>query len=61
MDQEFIFKYANDLTGDDRRQLAYYPFKWAYVPPHNSAASVEFLRDIGVDDGEVTGAANIDQ
>jgi agmatine deiminase len=57
MDQEFIFKYANDLTGDDRSQLAYYPFKWAYVPPHDSAAAVEFLRDIGVDDGEVNATA----
>jgi agmatine/peptidylarginine deiminase len=57
MDQEFIFKYANELPGDDRSMLAYYPFKWAYVPPHDSAAAVEFLRDIGVDDGEVNAAA----
>ena len=57
MDQEFIFKYANELTGDDRSQLAYYPFKWAYVPPHDSASAAEFLRDIGVDDGEVSAAA----
>jgi agmatine/peptidylarginine deiminase len=57
MDQEFIFKYANDLAGDDRSQLAFFPFKWAYVPPHDSVAAVEFLRDIGVDDGEVNAAA----
>ena len=57
MDQEFFFKYANDLTGDDRSQLAYYPFKWAYVPPHDSSTAVEFLRDIGVEADRVTAEA----
>jgi hypothetical protein len=57
MDQEFFFKYANDLTGDDRSQLVYYPFKWAYVPPCDSAAAAEFLRDIGVDEDRVTAEA----
>ena len=54
MDQEFFFKYANELKKDDRGLLSYYPFKWAYVPPHDSTGAVEFLRDIGVDDGKVT-------
>ena len=57
MDQEFFFKYANDLKGDDRRQLDYYPFKWAYVPPHDSDSAVEYLRDIGVGDDTVTAGA----
>ena len=57
MDQELFFKYANDLIGDERSQLAYYPFKWAYVPPHDGHSAVEFLRDIGVDDQKVTSAA----
>ncbi len=26
MNQEFFFKYANDLQGDDRALLSYYPF-----------------------------------
>jgi agmatine/peptidylarginine deiminase len=54
MDQEFFFKYANELTGDDRNLLQYYPFRWAYVPPHDSHSAVEFLNDIGVDEGTVT-------
>ena len=54
MDQEFFFKYANDLTGDGRNQLTYFPFKWAYVPPHDSTSVLEFLHDIGVDDDKVT-------
>jgi agmatine/peptidylarginine deiminase len=57
MDQEFFFKYANDLKGDDRRQLDFYPFKWAYVPPHDNASALEFLRDIGMDDERVTAEA----
>lgn len=57
MDQEFFFKYANDLQDDDRILLGYYPFKWAYVPPQDSSSAVEFLRDIGVDDGSVTAEA----
>jgi agmatine/peptidylarginine deiminase len=57
MDQEFFFKYATDLKGDDRGLLSYYPFKWAHVPPHDSASAVEFLHDIGVDDGRVTAEA----
>jgi agmatine/peptidylarginine deiminase len=57
MDQEFFFKYANDLTGDDRSQLGYYPFKWAYVPPHDSSTAAEFLRDIGVEADRVTAEA----
>jgi hypothetical protein len=54
MDQVFFFKYANDLTEADRDPLVYYPFKWAYVPPHNSASSVEFLRDVGLEADRVT-------
>jgi hypothetical protein len=50
----FFFKYANDLTGDERSLLAYYPFKWAYVPPHDSASAVDFLRDIGVEEDRAT-------
>ena len=57
MDQEFFFKYANELKVDDRSLLSYYPFKWAYVPPHDSLSAREFLIDIGVDDGKVTAAA----
>jgi hypothetical protein len=57
MDLEFFFKYANDLRGDDRRQLNYYVFKWAYVPPWNGAVAVDFLRDIGVDGDRVTAEA----
>jgi len=54
MDQGFFFKYANDLRGNNRTILQYYPFKWAYVPPHDGPSGMEFLKDIGVDDGNVT-------
>lgn len=57
MDQEFFFKYANDLKGDDRNLLSYYPFKWAFVPPYDSTSAMEFLHDIGVDEGKVTAQA----
>ncbi len=59
MDQEFFFKYANDLKADDRHQLDYYPFKWAYVPPHDSDRALEFLGDIGVNNEKVTAEAVI--
>ena len=57
MDQEFFFKYVNELKADDRSLLSYYPFKWAYVPPHKSTRAVEFLRDIGVEEDRVTAEA----
>src|SRR5210317_1214266 len=57
MDQELFFKYANGLTGNDRNLLSYYPFKWAYVPPHDNLSAQEFLIDIGVDRGAVTAEA----
>ncbi len=57
MDQEFFFKYANDLKGDERSLLSYFPFKWGYVAPCDSTAAVEFLCDIGVDADRVTAEA----
>jgi agmatine/peptidylarginine deiminase len=57
MDQEVFFKYANDLAGSDRNLLSYYPFKWAYVPPHDSLSAQEFLINIGMDGGAVTAEA----
>jgi agmatine/peptidylarginine deiminase len=57
MNQEFFFKYANEIQGNNRALLNYYPFKWAYVPPHDSSNAVEFLHDIGMDDGKVNAEA----
>ena len=47
-------EYVGELKGDARRVLAHYPFKWAFAPPCDSQQAVEFLRDIGVDDGRVS-------
>jgi len=57
MDQEFFFKYANGLKNDERNTLQYYPFKWAYAPPHNGSSAMKFLKDTGMDDGNVNAEA----
>ena len=46
-------KYVQQLSGEDRRVLRCYPFKWAYVHPNSAGEAVDFLQDIGVDGGEV--------
>lgn len=48
MDHNHWNQYLNGLKDKDRSVLSYYPFKWAYVPPHNADTAVEFLHDIGV-------------
>lgn len=59
VDQEVWYKAVNDLKEEKRNVLEYFPFQWVYVPPHNSETAVEFLCDIGVDDGKVK-ASGID-
>jgi agmatine deiminase len=54
MDQRIWFQYVNSLKDGERRALDAYPFKWAYAPPHDGATAVQFLRDIGADDGRVS-------
>jgi hypothetical protein len=46
-------KYIKQLSPDDPRVLKYYPFKWAYVHPNSAGEAIEFLQDIGVDEGAV--------
>ena len=47
-------QYVDSLKDGERRALDAYPFKWAYAPPHDGATAVQFLRDIGADDGQVS-------
>lgn len=54
MDRQVWSQYVGSLKGEERRALDLYPFKWAYVPPHDSQTAVEFLHEIGVDDGRVS-------
>ena len=46
-------KYVKQLSGEDRRVLSYYPFKWAYVHPNSAGEAVDFLQDIGIDKDQV--------
>ncbi len=48
MDHEKWLKYANDLKGDDRKVLSYFPFKWPYVPANDAATAKQFLDEIAV-------------
>ena len=57
VDQEYWYQYVNALKEDDRDVLSYYPFRWAFAPPHDAVTSVEFLRGIGVDDERVSADA----
>ena len=53
MDHRAWMQYVQSLEGAERRVLALYPFRWAYDPPHDSGTALEFLREIGVDGGQV--------
>jgi hypothetical protein len=53
MVQEDWFRYVRGLRDDQRHVLSVYPFRWAYVPPHDPQTAVAFLRDIGVDRDQV--------
>jgi agmatine/peptidylarginine deiminase len=54
MDQAFFAKYANGLKGDDRDTLSFFPFKWAYAPPHDPTSAVSFLKEISVENHTVS-------
>ena len=47
-------EYVEALKGEARQVLAHYPFRWAFAPPCDSQQAVDFLRDIGLDDGRVS-------
>ncbi len=47
-------KYITQLDRDNQHVLRYYPFKWAYVHPNSAGEAVNFLQEIGVDEGEVS-------
>ena len=53
MTKTLWYEYVASLEGNKRSLFELYPFKWAYVPPHNPRTAVLFLRDIQVDDPPV--------
>ena len=57
MDHRSWMQYVESLEGEERRVLALYPFRRAYDPPHDSGTALEFLREIGVDGGQVSADA----
>ena len=48
LDQGLSFDIANDVHRNDRKILDYYPYKWAYVPPHDPEDAVVYLNDLGM-------------
>ena len=46
--------YVSEVKGDDRQVLSHYPFKWASAHPSDPQGAIDFLCDIGVDDGQVS-------
>jgi agmatine/peptidylarginine deiminase len=61
MDQGLFFDIANDLDGDDRKVLDYYPYKWAYVSPHDPESAVQYLNDLGLNTEGMVDADAIDR
>ena len=44
----------NQLDGNGRRVLDYYPIRWAYIYPDSAASALDFLRAIGMHSDEIT-------
>lgn len=60
MRQSYWYGYLDGLKQEERDVLAQYPVKWAYFPPRDAKAAVEFLHEIRVD-GERVQPAKIEE
>ena len=57
MDSHLWQEYLDELPNEHHDVLSVYPFKWAHAWPRNPQSALDFLRDIGVDDGQTTADA----